>query len=239
MTAADSANLLATNDVEIVVSDDAVDARSPESLPLPYLERPVGGVLKRAIDIVVSGTSILVLSPVLVAVAAAIRVDSAGPVLFRQGRLGRNGRQFDMIKFRSMVDDAEEQVIDLVDGNHADGPLFKMVDDPRITRVGRALRRFSLDELPQLWNVLRGDMSLVGPRPAIPSEADGWSSNGFRRLNVPPGITGLWQISGRTDLTFDEYERLDAEYLENWSLWLDLKVFLKTIPAVLKGRGAY
>ncbi len=203
-----------------------------------HLERPMlrfhQRVLKRSIDIVVSSAGLLVLSPVMCALAAAIRVDSSGPSLFAQRRVGRHGRQFDLFKFRTMIDGAEEQRPALVD----DG-LFKMKDDPRITRVGRFLRRSSLDELPQLWNVLRGEMSLVGPRPALPSEVATYHANARRRLAVRPGITGLWQVNGRSDLSFDEYVRLDLTYVQNWSVLLDAYVIARTAAAVVRSRGAY
>lgn len=195
--------------------------------------------VKRAFDIVVSSLMIATLSPVLALVAIAVKLDSKGPVLYQQRRLGRNGGQFSMLKFRSMVQDAEQQLIDLTEENGADGPLFKMKDDPRVTRVGRVIRRLSLDELPQLWNVVRGEMSLVGPRPALPSEADGWTPELFDRLEVSPGVTGPWQVSGRSDASFADYWRLDLYYIDNWSLGLDINILLRTVPAIIRGTGAY
>lgn len=193
---------------------------------------------KRAFDLVVASVVLVLLAPAMVLVGVAIRIGSPGPILYKQPRLGRGGQQFDVIKFRSMVPDADEMMIDLTDLNEADGPLFKMKNDPRITRVGRIIRRTSIDELPQLWNVLCGHMSLVGPRPALPSEADGWPIELFDRLEVAPGITGLWQVSGRSDSSFSEYKRLDLEYVDNWTLALDLAILARTVPALL-GRGAY
>jgi len=166
-------------------------------------------------------------------------LDSPGPVLFRQPRAGRYGRPFTVFKFRSMYVNAEAELEKLRARNEASGPLFKLRDDPRRTRVGRLLRETSLDELPQLLNVLRGDMSLVGPRPAILSEVAQYQDWHLKRLEVLPGITGLWQVSGRSDLTFDEMVMLDIYYGENWSLGLDLRIILRTVPQVLFGEGAY
>jgi exopolysaccharide biosynthesis polyprenyl glycosylphosphotransferase len=194
--------------------------------------------LKRAFDMVVAGILVVALAPVLAACAVAVRATSRGPVLFRQRRVGRDGQVFDMHKFRSMVVDAEGRQSALrAVGNEADGPLFKLQRDPRVTRVGRVLRAFSLDELPQLFDVLRGHMSLVGPRPLPVYEvdlSDPWARN---RLRVRPGLTGLWQVSGRHRLPFDELVRYDLFYVENWSLSLDLVVLLRTIPAVLLRSG--
>ena len=172
-------------------------------------------------------------------VAVAIRLDSPGPAIFKQTRVGRGGAEFTCFKFRSMQVDAESKVDMLRDKNEATGPLFKMRHDPRRTRVGRFVRRTSLDELPQLWNVLRGEMSLIGPRPNLPSEVQEYEPWHLRRLEVPPGITGLWQVSGRSDLSFDEMVLLDVYYIENWSPILDLQILLKTIPTVVFGSGAY
>ena len=180
----------------------------------------------------------MVLSPLLLAIALAIKLDSPGPVLFRQLRCGLHGRPFTFLKFRSMRVDAEALKKQLAPFNEMDGPAFKMTNDPRVTPVGRFLRRTSLDELPQLWNILRGDMSFVGPRPAVLEEVRQYEPWQRRRLSMQPGLTCLWQVSGRNELTFDEWMRLDLEYIDNWSLWLDLKIALKTIPAVLLGRGA-
>jgi exopolysaccharide biosynthesis polyprenyl glycosylphosphotransferase len=217
--------------------------RNVGRFPMTYVE-PVHRsgwrqVAKRSFDVAIAGTALVLLSPVLAVVAAAVRLDSRGPALFRQERVGKDGERFDVVKFRTMVVDAEERLQALIDANEADGPLFKMRNDPRITRIGGFLRRSSLDELPQLWNVLRGDMSLVGPRPALPSEVDQWPTNLHQRLRVKPGITGMWQVHGRSSASFDEYERLDLYYVDNWSLVADLAILCKTVPAVVSSRGAY
>ena len=194
---------------------------------------------KRAGDLVVSLAGLILLSPLMLLISAAIKLDSPGPILFKQIRVGKGGRRFVFYKFRSMHQGAEEERPQLTDRDEVVGPTFKIRHDPRCTRVGRFLRRTSLDELPQLYNVLRGEMSLVGPRPAIPLEVEQYQEWHRKRLEIWPGITGLWQVSGRSQLTFDEMCLLDIYYLENWSPLLDLKIALKTIPAVLAGRGAY
>jgi exopolysaccharide biosynthesis polyprenyl glycosylphosphotransferase len=199
---------------------------------------PLALLAKRAFDVAVSGAAVALLSPLLLAVSLAIVVDSPGPVLFRQRRVGRNGREFWLYKFRSMRADAEAHLARLRDQNEADGPVFKMRNDPRITRVGRFLRKTSIDELPQFWNVLRGDMSVVGPRPPIPSEVREYHRWQRRRLSMRPGITCIWQISGRSDVKFDRWMELDLQYIDNWSFWDDLKIVFKTIPVVLIGKGA-
>lgn len=195
--------------------------------------------LKRAFDVVVSATALVVLAPLLLGVAAAIRLDSPGPVFFRQRRVGLHGRLFDILKFRSMHRDAEARQAALRARNEMSGPVFKMTDDPRVTRVGRFIRRTSIDELPQFWNVLVGQMSVVGPRPPIPSEVAQYRRWHRRRLSVRPGITCIWQISGRNEIDFDRWMELDLEYIDHWSLANDLRIFLKTIPAVLGARGAH
>jgi exopolysaccharide biosynthesis polyprenyl glycosylphosphotransferase len=193
---------------------------------------------KRAFDLVASAAILLLSSVALVAVAIAIKLDSPGPVFFRQRRVGRNGREFSMLKFRSMHVDAEAQLAALRVQNEVSGPVFKMRDDPRVTRVGRFLRRTSLDEFPQFLNVLFGDMSVVGPRPPIPGEVQQYRRWQRRRLSVKPGITCLWQISGRSSIGFDRWMELDLEYIDNWSLWGDVLICLKTVPAVIAARGA-
>ena len=193
---------------------------------------------KRAFDIVVSGTVFLLLSPVLLAVAVAIRIDSPGPVFFRQRRVGLNGRLFDIRKFRSMYVDAEARLESLKAHNEMSGPVFKMRNDPRVTRMGRFIRKVSLDEFPQFWNVLRGEMSIVGPRPPIPAEVRQYKRWQRRRLAMKPGLTCLWQISGRNELDFNRWMELDLEYIDKWSLWNDIQICLKTIPAVLGAKGA-
>ena len=196
-------------------------------------------LFKRVFDVVVAGVALILAWPLMLLIALAIRLDSPGPVLFRQTRVGRGGRPFTLYKFRSMVAEAEMARASLAELNQADGPLFKIKDDPRCTRVGRILRRFSLDELPQFYNVLRGEMSLVGPRPALPEEVAQYQDWHKKRLEVTPGLTGLWQVRGRSELTFDEMMLLDIYYAENWSLGLDLRILLETIPKVLTGQGAY
>ena len=195
---------------------------------------------KRLFDTVASGILLFLLSPVFIGCAIAIRRDSPGPVFFKQIRVGRWGKLFPMWKFRSMYIDAEARKKELEAQNEMNGGvLFKMKDDPRVTKVGKFIRKASIDELPQLWNVFIGDMSLVGPRPALPSEVNQYSLAERRRLEVIPGITCIWQVSGRSDIPFDQQVGLDVEYIESHSLWLDLKLLLLTIPAVLLGRGAY
>jgi exopolysaccharide biosynthesis polyprenyl glycosylphosphotransferase len=193
---------------------------------------------RRAVELVLATLLLLVLSPVLLAIAVAIKLDSPGTVLFRQLRCGLHGRPFTFLKFRSMQVDAEALKKQLAPYNEMDGPAFKMTNDPRVTPLGRFLRRTSLDELPQLWNIVRGDMSIVGPRPAVLEEVRQYEPWQRRRLSMKPGLTCLWQVNGRNELTFDEWMRLDLEYIDNWSLWLDVKIAIKTIPAVLFGRGA-
>ncbi len=193
---------------------------------------------KRMFDIAVSFAILLLLSPVFAALALAIKLDSRGPVFFRQRRVGLQGRTFDIFKFRSMYLDAEQRLESLRAHNEMSGPVFKMKNDPRITRVGRFIRRTSLDEFPQFWNVLRGEMSVVGPRPPLPSEVRQYKRWQRRRLSVKPGITCIWQISGRNNIDFDRWMELDLEYIDQWSLWNDIQICLKTIPAVLGTRGA-
>jgi exopolysaccharide biosynthesis polyprenyl glycosylphosphotransferase len=211
------------------------------SLPATQLSRSAR-VLKRAVDLVIASIALLLLAPFLLIVAAAIRLNTKGPVIYRQDRRGRDGRIFRIAKFRTMYVDAEarRQHAELVAQNDVDGPLFKIKSgDPRITKVGSLLRRTSIDELPQLWNVLKGEMSLVGPRPFVVHESDqitGWAS---RRLDLTPGITGLWQVLGRNDLPFEEMVKLDYLYVTNWSLWWDIKILCQTVPVVLRRKGAY
>jgi len=196
--------------------------------------------VKRMIDIAGSLAGMALLSPVFLAIAAAVKFTSPGPVFFSQVRVGRYGRHFRFYKFRSMRTDAEALKAKLMDKNESkDGVIFKMKDDPRITKVGKILRRTSLDELPQLWNVFIGDMSLVGPRPPVPSEVAEYTLEDRKRLDVIPGITCLWQIRGRSEIPFHEQVRLDKEYILAPSVWKDFVILLKTIPAILGGKGAY
>jgi len=194
--------------------------------------------LKRATDVGLSAVALLVLAPLMVATAAAIRWQDGGPALFVQERVGRYGRPFRMLKFRTMCPDAEARLAELLPYNDLDGPAFKMRDDPRITTLGRWLRARSIDELPQLWNVLVGDMSLVGPRPPLAQEVARYERWQLRRLSMKPGLTCSWQVSGRSDVDFDRWMALDLEYIDNWTLWLDLRLILRTIPTVLRGSGA-
>ncbi len=236
--------------VELVVVPSLTDVAGPRirmrpvaGLPLIHLQEPqageAGGLGKRAFDVVSSCGGLLVLSPLFLVVAVLVKLSDGGPILFRQHRVGRTGEQFDMLKFRTMVVDAEQLRGELVDSNEGAGVLFKIRKDPRITRIGRTLRRFSLDELPQLINVLKGDMSLVGPRPPLPDEVDRYHDDTKRRLLVRPGLTGLWQVSGRSELSWEESVRLDLYYVDNWSMMSDLVIIAKTVRAVIGSAGAY
>jgi exopolysaccharide biosynthesis polyprenyl glycosylphosphotransferase len=198
----------------------------------------VGLILKRLLDIVVSVSALVLLSPVLVAIAIAVRLDSHGPIFYSSERIGKKARVFKCIKFRTMVRDADRRRAEIMHMNERQGILFKISDDPRITRIGRFLRKYSLDELPQFFNVLRGDMSVVGPRPPIASEVRQYNLSHLRRLDVTPGITGLWQVQARQDPSFDSYISLDVAYIENWSVWLDIKIILRTIGVVFAGTGS-
>lgn len=225
------------------VAGPRVNIRPISGLPLLQVTEPeftgVRRLAKNAFDVLVAGFGLLVISPLLVSIALAIRLTSRGPAFFRQVRIGRDGKEFTMYKFRSMRVDAEALLEELrIQNDHEDHVLFKMRNDPRITRVGKYLRRFSLDELPQLFNVVLGQMSLVGPRPPLPSEVARYAHHVHRRLLVKPGLTGLWQVSGRADLDWDETVRLDLYYVENWSVALDAEIIWKTIWAVLRGSGA-
>jgi len=217
--------------------------RPVSGLPILTVEEPeLGGarrLVKEALDRAAAVVALIVLLPALLVVGVAVRLTSPGPALFKQVRVGLRGRRFVLWKFRTMVVDAEEHRATLLDLNEHDGPLFKIRDDPRITRLGRFLRRWSVDELPQLWNVARGEMSLVGPRPPLPSEVENYCSRARRRLLVKPGLTGLWQISGRAGLAWEDAVRLDLHYVENWSPSLDLAILAKTVSAVLRRNGAY
>jgi len=195
-------------------------------------------IVKRQIDIMFSFLTLTFLLPVFLAVSFIIKMTSKGPVFFRQKRIGYNGRYFTLLKFRTMVENAEELKQDLLDKNEMDGPVFKIKDDPRITKIGHFLRKSSMDELPQLINVLMGEMSLVGPRPPTPDEVVQYQLTDRRRLSMRPGITCLWQVGGRSKLTFKKWMELDQQYIDNWSLWLDFKILAQTIPAVLNGSGA-
>jgi exopolysaccharide biosynthesis polyprenyl glycosylphosphotransferase len=195
-------------------------------------------LLKRLMDLVLSSALILLLSPAFLLMAAIIKLDSKGPVFFAQERVGRNQRRFKMLKFRSMVVNAEELRKKLEAQNEADGPVFKIRNDPRITRIGRFIRRYSIDEFPQLFNVWMGQMSLVGPRPPIPAEVEEYRWDQRRRLSVTPGMTGLWQVSGRSEIAFEEWVEMDLAYIDSWSLLGDLIILFKTFRAVITHRGA-
>jgi exopolysaccharide biosynthesis polyprenyl glycosylphosphotransferase len=199
----------------------------------------LGRVVKRGIDVTIAVAGLVLTAPLMGLLALVIKMESPGPILFAQERVGKNGQLFTLYKFRSMVADAEDKKEILRSLNEADGPLFKIKNDPRTTRLGRWMRRFSIDELPQLYNVLTGDMSLIGPRPPLPAEVEEYLEWHKRRLEVAPGLTGLSQVSGRSELTFDETALLDIYYIENWSPALDTKILLQTIPRVLFGSGAY
>jgi len=235
---------------ELVLASRLADVAGPrihfrpvEGLPLVHVELPQyeGGkhFAKRVFDASVAAIALTLLLPLFLAIAIVIRRDSAGPVLFSQQRVGRNGETFRMFKYRSMVLDAEQKLDELRDANEGSGALFKLRNDPRVTRVGRVLRKFSLDELPQLWNVLVGDMSLVGPRPPLQSEVEEYERHVRRRLFIKPGLTGMWQVNGRSDLDWEESVRLDLYYVENWSLTGDLLILWRTARVVLNGSGAY
>jgi exopolysaccharide biosynthesis polyprenyl glycosylphosphotransferase len=198
----------------------------------------MGLVLKRMLDIALASLTLLLLSPLLLAIAIAVKLDSHGPVFYSSERIGKKGRVFRCLKFRTMVRDAEKRRADVMHMNERDGVLFKITNDPRITRIGRKLRKYSLDELPQFINVLRGDMSIVGPRPPLASEVREYKLSHLRRLDVMPGITGLWQVQARQDPSFDNYISLDVTYVDNWSVWLDVKILLRTIAVVLGGTGS-
>jgi len=209
------------------------------TIPLHQREFPRGAFLiKRVLDVFLSGLALLVLSPVILLIAFLIRTGSPGPVFYRAERIGRKGRTFTCLKFRTMVANADEMKEDLAHKNERDGILFKMSNDPRITKVGARLRKYSLDELPQFINVLRGDMSLVGPRPPLASEVEKYDLAHLRRLDVLPGITGLWQVEARQDPSFDSYISLDTAYVENWNLLLDLRILARTVGVVLAGTGS-
>jgi exopolysaccharide biosynthesis polyprenyl glycosylphosphotransferase len=212
-------------------------------LPLLHMERPelrgIRRLTKDLFDRTAAALGIFFLLPLLLGIALTVKVTSRGPVFFRQERVGRDGRTFSMLKFRSMITGADSMMSMLATDSDGNGVLFKKKADPRVTRVGRLLRRYSLDELPQLFNVLRGDMSLVGPRPPLRTEVDRYGVEMRRRFLVKPGVTGLWQVSGRSDLSWDDSIRMDVRYVENWSLTFDFMILLKTVGAVLRGNGAY
>nr|WP_246224012.1 sugar transferase [Pseudarthrobacter psychrotolerans] len=241
---------LASRNVSLIMAPALTDIAGPRihtqqvaGLPLIHVTTPTleGGqrVAKRLFDIVASVAMIAPLAPLIVVLAVLVKLDSNGPVLFRQDRVGMEGSHFTMLKFRSMSVDAEERLEELRESSDGNGVLFKLKNDPRITRVGRVLRKYSLDELPQLFNILGGSMSLVGPRPPLPVEVQAYEHDVRRRLLVKPGLTGLWQVSGRSNLSWQDSVRLDLYYVENWSLAGDLVIILRTVRAVFHGTGAY
>jgi exopolysaccharide biosynthesis polyprenyl glycosylphosphotransferase len=235
--------------MEILVVPGFYDGITPEA-PMEYLgdfpvvsihrrdEKVVAVFMKRVLDVILSTVALLVSLPLIIVIAAAIKYESNGPAFYVSDRVGRKGRIFRCFKFRTMVVGADKLKDSLKTQNERVGILFKMKNDPRVTRVGKFLRKYSLDEIPQFLNVLRGEMSMVGPRPPIASEVEKYASEHFRRLEVPPGLTGLWQVRARQDPSFERYVALDLAYVENWSLWLDLKIMVRTADAVLRGTGA-
>jgi exopolysaccharide biosynthesis polyprenyl glycosylphosphotransferase len=241
---------LASQDIAMIMAPALTDVAGPRihtqpvaGLPLIHVTTPklegAQGLAKRGFDIVLASALLMLLMVPMLVVALLVKADSRGPALFRQTRVGKEGNLFDMFKFRSMAADAESRLDELQGLNDGNGVLFKMKDDPRVTRFGRFIRRYSIDELPQLVNVLRGDMSLVGPRPPLPAEVAGYDDSAHRRLLVKPGITGLWQVSGRSDLSWEDSMRLDLYYVENWSMIQDLMILIKTTRAVVTSSGAY
>jgi len=243
---------LEERNVELVVSPGILDVAGPRlsirpsaGTPLLHVERPVSGgapmLVKGVVDRMLAVVLVLLALPVLLAVAVGVKLTSPGPVLFTQNRVGARGEVFRMFKFRTMVVNAEELLGQMAEdeGHEVHAVLFKRKDDPRVTRIGKVLRRYSIDEVPQLLNVIRGDMSLIGPRPPLAAEVEKYESDAMRRLRVQPGLTGLWQVSGRSDLTWEESLRLDLWYVDNWSFVLDLQILVRTARAVLRGQGAY
>nr|MBO2500834.1 sugar transferase [Acidimicrobiia bacterium] len=233
-----------TGDDVVIDITSAVRPAEPDLYVVPrnkglLAATPFQLAVKRAIDIIGATIALVLLSPVFLVVAIAVKLSSPGPVLFKQTRIGKYGEPFTFLKFRSMRVGADNEKRNLIDLNEVDGPVFKIREDPRITSVGRFLRKTSLDELPQLLHVLSGRMSLVGVRPPVPEEVAEYSAYERQRLLIKPGLTCIWQVSGRSDLDFRTWMRMDLEYIENWSLALDLKLILKTFSAVLSGRGAY
>lgn len=223
------------------MSELSNESRSPLGLnKIELNESIVYKYSKRTIDICGAILGLIFLSFLFLIIALAIKIeDPNGPIFFSQTRIGRNGRRFKMYKFRSMVSNAEEILKDLLELNEVSGAMFKLKDDPRVTKVGKFIRKTSIDELPQLWNVLKGDMSLVGPRPPLPREVDEYTDYDLQRLLVLPGCTGLWQVSGRNDLSFYEMVELDLKYIENRSIILDIKIILKTVIILFNNKGAY
>jgi exopolysaccharide biosynthesis polyprenyl glycosylphosphotransferase len=235
---------------DLVVAPALLDVAGPRTtvrptagLTLLHVDHPqLSGprqVLKGLFDRCVAGTVLILLSPAFAAIAVAIKLSDSGPAMFTQTRVGKDGKTFRIYKFRTMVVDAEARLAELIPANDSDGVLFKLRRDPRVTAIGARLRKWSVDELPQLINVVKGEMSLVGPRPALPAEAAQYANHVRRRLVVKPGLTGMWQVNGRSDLSWEESVRLDLRYVENWSFALDLQILWKTVSVILRGSGAY
>lgn len=225
-------------DVEYNFNSSAAIESYPSANSFAIKER-IYLFLKRVFDVLLSTLALIILSPLFLLTAIAIRIDSKGPVIYSQQRAGKNGKPFTMYKFRSMCVDADKRLKDLQDLNEMDGPVFKISNDPRVTRVGKLIRKSSIDELPQLINIIKGDMSIVGPRPPLLNEVAQYTPEQMHRLDVKPGLTCYWQISGRSNINFDKWVQLDLQYIQERSLWTDFKIILKTFPAVLLGRGAY
>ena len=196
-------------------------------------------IFKRIIDIIGAGLGLILLSPIIAIVACAVKVTSKGPIFFSQKRVGKNGELFEMYKFRSMVVNAEELKENLEDQNEMSGPMFKIKDDPRVTKVGKFIRKTSIDELPQLWNILKGDMSLVGPRPSLPKEVEQFDNWMFKRLSVRPGLTCYWQVSGRNNIDFEDWMKLDVKYVEERNIWIDIELIFKTIFVLFGDKNAH
>jgi exopolysaccharide biosynthesis polyprenyl glycosylphosphotransferase len=236
--------------IDLMVSPNVIDVAGPRihvrgvsNMPFIHLERPTyagaAKFAKLAFDKSFALAFLIVAAPALLGIAVAIKLDSRGPVLYRSERIGVGGEPFFMLKFRSMTRDADKLILTLAGSDEGAGPLFKIKDDPRVTKVGKFIRRYSLDELPQFINVLRGEMSVVGPRPPLRREVEQYSGSAQRRLLVKQGVTGLWQVSGRSDLTWEETVRLDLDYVENWSMMRDLQIIWRTFRAVTSSQGAY
>jgi exopolysaccharide biosynthesis polyprenyl glycosylphosphotransferase len=225
------------------VAGPRIHFRPIEGLPLIHVEIPqfdgAKHAVKRALDVVMASIALVVLAPVFGVIAALIKLDSDGPVFFAQERVGKSGQPFRILKFRSMTVDAPQRLEELIANSEGNGVLFKMKNDPRVTRLGRTLRKYSLDELPQLWNVLRGEMSLVGPRPPLAAEVTTYEDHVHRRLYIKPGLTGMWQVNGRSNLSWEDSVRLDLYYVENWSLMGDLIILWRTVKVVARPVGAY
>lgn len=225
-------------DSETVITLSEMKVTSKSSFKTRWKER-VYNCFKRIFDVLFSSIGLVLIFPLLLIVIVAIKVDSKGPAIYRQRRVGKNGKYFTMYKFRSMVTNADDLLDQLKDKNECDGPVFKISNDPRLTKVGIFIRKYSIDELPQIINILKGDMSIVGPRPPLINEVEQYTEYEYKRLSVKPGLTCYWQISGRSDISFQHWIELDLKYINERSLWTDAKIIIKTFPAVLGHRGAY